>query len=64
MQEECTEFPAFIGIDWADRTHDVCLAAAGVPNLSTGTVSTAGATTAGLPVRSSAGTSSAREHVR
>ena len=24
-----TEFAAFIGIDWADRKHDVCLLAAG-----------------------------------
>jgi transposase len=25
MQEEPSEFAAFIGIDWADRKHDVCL---------------------------------------
>jgi hypothetical protein len=24
-----TEFAAFVGIDWADRKHDVCLQAAG-----------------------------------
>jgi hypothetical protein len=24
-----TEFEAFVGIDWADRKHDVCLQAAG-----------------------------------
>jgi transposase len=29
MQEEVSEFAAFIGIDWADRKHDVCLVAAG-----------------------------------
>jgi transposase len=29
MSEEASEFAAFIGIDWADRKHDVCLAAAG-----------------------------------
>ena len=25
MQEEAREFAAFIGIDWADRKHDICL---------------------------------------
>jgi transposase len=25
MQEEAPEFAAFVGIDWADRKHDVCL---------------------------------------
>src|SRR5215510_11606772 len=25
MQEEASEFAAFVGIDWADRKHDVCL---------------------------------------
>jgi len=25
MQEQASEFAAFIGIDWADRKHDVCL---------------------------------------
>ena len=25
MQEEHAEFAAFIGIDWADQKHDVCL---------------------------------------
>jgi hypothetical protein len=25
MQEEAFEFAAFVGIDWADRKHDVCL---------------------------------------
>ena len=29
MSAELTEFAAFIGIDWADRKHDVCLQAAG-----------------------------------
>jgi transposase len=29
MQEEASEFAAFIGIDWADRKHDVCLQVAG-----------------------------------
>ena len=29
MQEEASEFAAFIGIDWADRKHDVCLQLAG-----------------------------------
>ena len=28
MQKEDEQFAAFIGIDWADRKHDVCLAAA------------------------------------
>ena len=30
MQEEASEFAAFIGIDWADRKHDVCLQVPGV----------------------------------
>src|SRR4029078_4666406 len=25
MQQEASDFAAFIGIDWADRKHDVCL---------------------------------------
>ncbi len=25
MQEEASKFAAFVGIDWADRKHDVCL---------------------------------------
>ena len=29
MQEEVSEFAAFVGIDWADRKHDVCLQVAG-----------------------------------
>jgi transposase len=29
MQEQASEFAAFIGIDWADRKHDVCLHVAG-----------------------------------
>ena len=30
MQEETHEaFAAFVGLDWADATHDVCLQAAG-----------------------------------
>lgn len=29
MQKEAKEFAAFIGIDWSDRKHDVCLVAAG-----------------------------------
>jgi transposase len=29
MQEEPNTFAAFIGIDWADKKHDVCLVAAG-----------------------------------
>jgi transposase len=29
MQEEASKFAAFIGIDWADRKHDVCLQVAG-----------------------------------
>jgi transposase len=29
MQEDPSEFAAFIGIDWADRKHDVCLQVAG-----------------------------------
>lgn len=32
MQEEVSEFAAFIGIDWADRKHDICLQ---VPGLDT-----------------------------
>jgi hypothetical protein len=30
MQEEASEFAGFVGIDWADRKHDVCLQVAGV----------------------------------
>jgi len=29
MQEQLSKFAAFIGIDWADRKHDVCLQVAG-----------------------------------
>lgn len=29
MQEEASAFAAFVGIDWADRKHDVCLQVAG-----------------------------------
>src|SRR4051812_9884287 len=29
MQEEVSGFAAFIGIDWADRKHDVCLQVSG-----------------------------------
>jgi transposase len=29
MQEEVSGFAAFVGIDWADRKHDVCLQVAG-----------------------------------
>ena len=29
MQEQASEFAAFIGIDWADRKHDICLHVAG-----------------------------------
>jgi transposase len=29
MQEEASSFAAFVGIDWADRKHDVCLQVAG-----------------------------------
>ena len=29
MQEQASAFAAFIGIDWADRKHDVCLQVAG-----------------------------------
>jgi transposase len=29
MHEEVSEFAAFVGIDWADRKHDVCLQVAG-----------------------------------
>jgi hypothetical protein len=25
MQEEVSEFAAFVGIDWASRKHDICL---------------------------------------
>src|SRR6476646_10575079 len=25
MQQEASDFAAFVGIDWADRKHDVCL---------------------------------------
>jgi transposase len=31
MQEQAPEFAAFIGIDWADRKHDVCLQVPGAP---------------------------------
>ena len=30
MQEQPSEFAAFIGIDWADRKHDICLQVPGV----------------------------------
>jgi len=33
MQEHPSEFAAFIGIDWADRKHDVCLQVAGTNTL-------------------------------
>jgi len=29
MQEEASGFAAFVGIDWADRKHDICLQVAG-----------------------------------
>jgi hypothetical protein len=29
MQTEVSHFAAFIGIDWADRKHDVCIQVAG-----------------------------------
>ena len=29
MQEEVSEFAAFVGIDWADRKHDICLQVSG-----------------------------------
>jgi len=29
MQEQLSKFAAFIGIDWADRKHDICLQVAG-----------------------------------
>ena len=32
MQEEESPFAAFVGIDWADRKHDICLQ---VPGLDT-----------------------------
>ena len=32
MQEQASEFAAFIGIDWADRKHDVCLQIPGAPD--------------------------------
>ena len=32
MQKQASEFAAFIGIDWADRKHDVCLQIAGAPD--------------------------------
>src|SRR6266536_983327 len=31
MQEQASEFAAFIGIDWADRKHDVCLQVPSAP---------------------------------
>ena len=31
MQEQASAFAAFIGIDWADRKHDVCLQVPGAP---------------------------------
>jgi hypothetical protein len=33
MQEEVSEFAAFIGIDWADRKHDVCLQVPGIDDV-------------------------------
>ena len=32
MQEEASRFAAFVGIDWADRKHDVCLQVPGATN--------------------------------
>lgn len=32
-----TEFAAFVGIDWADRKHDVCVQAAGSSKRSSST---------------------------
>jgi len=31
MQEQASAFAAFVGIDWADRKHDVCLQVPGAP---------------------------------
>jgi hypothetical protein len=31
MQEQASTFAAFIGIDWADRKHDVCMQVPGAP---------------------------------
>jgi hypothetical protein len=33
MQEQPSKFAAFIGIDWADRKHDICLQVAGADTL-------------------------------
>ena len=33
MQEEASEFAAFVGIDWADRKHDVCLQVPGADSV-------------------------------
>ena len=33
MQEEVSEFAAFVGIDWADRKHDICLQVSGADAL-------------------------------
>ncbi len=33
MQKSDSEFAAFVGIDWADRKHDVCLSPAGSEKL-------------------------------
>ena len=33
MQEEASEFAAFVGIDWADRKHDICLQVPGADSV-------------------------------
>jgi hypothetical protein len=38
MQEEASEFAAFIGIDWADRKHDVCLQVSGADTIEVSVV--------------------------
>ncbi len=38
MQEGTTEFAAVIGLDWADKKHDVCIRAQGADELERGVV--------------------------
>ena len=38
MQEEASGFAAFVGIDWADRKHDVCLQVAGADSVEASVV--------------------------
>ena len=38
MQEEASGFAAFVGIDWADRKHDICLQVSGADGVEASVV--------------------------